>query len=201
MPQDTDLHKAAKDGDTQSCLDLLTCGADVNAVGAQGRTALHRCLAGGFPECCMVLLDNGADATIRDSMQRSALIYACLGPESDSALKCLELLFQKNYEEMVGLINGATKSGTTALHCAIEKKAIEMVRFLHARGADIDLKDEDGKSCRDLAKEAKLPKDLFDPSKNAQRKGSTTPAATPEKKGGGLFGRMRRASKSNEVKL
>ena len=200
MPQDTELHKVAKDGDTQSCTETIQGGANVNAVGAQGRTALHRALAGGCDVCAAALLDSGADATIADSMKRTSLIYAVLGPDTDAAMRCLEVLFERQEEALLNVINHATKSGTTALHCATEKKAVDMVRFLVERGADPNLKDDDDKSSIDIAKEKKLPKDLFDMNAGNRKKSM---AAGGDKKGG-FFGRRRTSTKaggSDEVKL
>ena len=41
---------------------------DVNAPGAQGRTALHRALGAGHLELCQYLFDSGADAKILDAV-------------------------------------------------------------------------------------------------------------------------------------
>ena len=188
MPQDTELHKVAKEGDSESCTELLDAGANVDALGAQGRTALHRALAGGHDQCAGALLDRGADPTLADSMQRTSLVYACLAPEAEAAMRCVQLLFEKKGEEVVSVINKPTKSGTTPLHCATEKRAVDMVRLLLERGADATLQDGDGKSSIDMAKEAKLPKDLFDSG------------GGKEAKKGGFFGR-RRASGKDEVTL
>ena len=45
MPE-TELHKAARDGDVDSIEMLVTQGLKVNEKGAQGRTPLHRALGG-----------------------------------------------------------------------------------------------------------------------------------------------------------
>ena len=184
MPLDPELHKVAKDGDVQACIEILQAGADVNAIGAQGRTALHRALAGGYDACAATLLDSGADVTIKDAMCRSSLVYACLGPEADASLRCVTMLFEKQEEATASVLNAATKSGSTALHCAVEKRALDLVRFLVERGADAELRDEDGKSSVDLAKEAKLPKDLFSSrgAKNERRS-----SADSGKKRGSFF--------------
>lgn len=193
MPQDSELHKAAKDGDVQTCKEILQTGADVNAVGAQGRTALHRALNGGYDPCAAALLEHGADVTKPDSMKRTSLHYVVLGPETDAALRCLEVLFEMREEATTGILNNATKSGSTPLHCAVEKKAVDLVRFLLDRGADAELKDDDGKSSIDLAKELKLPKDIFSSKGGKPEK--------KEKKKGGFF-KVRRGTKSDgEVKL
>ena len=175
MPQDTELHKMAKDGDTETIKELLADGANVNALGAQGRTALQRALAGGFAECSAALIESGADATLVDSMKRTVLHCACLGPEAEAAMKCLEMLFEKQEEAMTGIINNTTKSGTTALHLVTEKGQLTMVKFLFERGADPELVDGDGKSSAAMAKALKLPKDTF--------------AVAGAKKKKGLFGR------------
>ena len=42
MPKDKEIHKAAYKGDIAAVEDILDNGEDVNAAGAQNRTALHR---------------------------------------------------------------------------------------------------------------------------------------------------------------
>jgi len=198
MPSDSELHKCAKDGDTESIKDLLSTGAEVDKPGAQGRTALHRALGGGFVESAQALLEGGAGPTVCDTVKRTCLHCACLAPDSALALRCVELLFEKDEESMAELINNQTKSGTTALHCALSKASVDLIRYLFEHGADPNLKDDDGKTCHDLAKEAKLPKDLFTSTGGAGRKSS----AVAPKKSGGLFGKMRRGTKGgDEVKL
>ena len=199
MPSDGELHKCAKDGDTETVKELLAAGGtDVNAAGAQGRTALQRALGGGYFECAEALMEGGADPKIADSAKRTCIHYVCLSPTPDTALNCLQLLFDKDPEGMAAIIDNPTKSGSTALHCAVEKRALETVKFLIERGADPSIKDENGsgKSCFDMAKELKIPKDIFQTGNAGQRKKSVAA------KGGGIFGKMRRGTKGgDEVKL
>lgn len=50
---------------------LIELGADVNAVGPQGKTALHYAARGGNAELCELLLDAGADRTTLDDGGRT----------------------------------------------------------------------------------------------------------------------------------
>jgi ankyrin repeat protein len=154
-----------------------------------GRTALHRALAGGFHECAAVLLDANADIERPDAMKRTCLHCACLAPEVESSMKCLDLLFSRANDAMVEQINAKTKSDTTAIILATEKRAWEMVTLLLEKGADASIKNDEGKSALDLGKEFKAPKDVF---------GSAKAAKEPKK--GFLF---RRSSKEvpKEVRL
>ena len=187
MPQDTELHKVAKDGDTSGVADLLATGVNINAPGAQGRTALHRALGGGFTECATALLDAGADASVIDAMKRSSLHWAALAPEADKAFSVLQLLFEhaSSSGAAASQINHQTKSGATPLHCACSSNRVEMARFLLERGADPNLEDDDGKTCAALAKESGMPKDLFGGGRGRRDSKSSK---------GGFFARMRRAS-------
>lgn len=78
MPLDGVLHKAARDADVAACELALSNGCDIDALGAQGRTALHRALGSGSTETCTWLLEKGANVQIVDAMQRSSLHYAVM---------------------------------------------------------------------------------------------------------------------------
>jgi hypothetical protein len=108
MPE-TKLHHAARDGDRNEIEALLGDGLAVNEKGAQGalralvswpfnlavaafppltaracsragRTALHRALGGGFIDCAEFLIENGADPDMADTLKRTALHWAAMGP-------------------------------------------------------------------------------------------------------------------------
>ncbi len=55
---------------------MVELGAEVNAVGPQGRTALHYAARGGDPTLCQLLLDAGADPTKLDDEGRTPLEVA-----------------------------------------------------------------------------------------------------------------------------
>ena len=78
MPVDGPLHKAARDADLTACQDALADGAEIDALGAQGRTALHRALGSGSVEVNKYLLDTGANPQIIDAMKRSSLHWAAM---------------------------------------------------------------------------------------------------------------------------
>ena len=191
MPQDTALHRAAKDGDIEGCLEAIQAGVGINAPGAQGRTALHRALGGGFAECAQKLIDNGADPLIPDAMKRTSLHWAVMGMgELDKIMACIELLFE--CQVVSQMVNAQSKSLSTPLHCAITAGKEEVAAVLLSRGgADPNLCDEDDKTCKMLAKEAGM-KSLFEDS-----------SVHGGKKRGGFFssGRRRGSSKKDEVNL
>ena len=94
MPMDTDLHKAAKDGDIDAMKDCLAENIGINEQGAQGRTALHRALGGGFMEASAFLIEKGADPAMVDSLKRTSLHWAAMAPPPGN-LACVQLIFEK----------------------------------------------------------------------------------------------------------
>jgi len=148
MPE-TDLHKAARDGDKDEIDALIQQGLNVNEKGAQGRTALHRALGGGFHECAELLIEKGADPNVADSLKRTSLHWAAMAPAPGN-VPCCELVFAKGDGE--GMMAKTTKSGSTPLHSAAGTNRPEAVKFLVSKGADQAAKDEDEMTPYDLAK-------------------------------------------------
>lgn len=150
---DSPLHKCANEGDTDGLLELLGVH-DIDGAGAQGRTPLHRAIGAGHIETARALLEQKANPNVTDSLKRTALHWAA-GTEVASAAKELcDLLLQGGFDG--SKINQQSQSGSTALHFALSKHNGDAAKFLFERGADITIQDEDGKSCKDLAKEFKL---------------------------------------------
>ena len=156
MPQDGPLHKLANEGSTSEIAELISAGnVDLNATGAQGRTPLHRALGGGFLETAALLLERKADASVVDGLHRTSLHWAALCATSDSAFQCIDLLFNSGVAE--GMLNAQSQSGSTPLHCALSRKHENAARLLVLKGADVKtIKDEDGKTCSQLAAEANM---------------------------------------------
>ena len=148
MPE-TELHKAARDGDKDGVEDLIRQGLNVNEQGAQGRTALHRALGGGHADCARLLIDKGADPNKADTLKRTPLHWASMGPPPDN-VACCELIFEKG--DGPAMMLKETKSGSTPLHSAAGTNRAEVVRFLITKEADLTAKDEDGCTPYELAK-------------------------------------------------
>ena len=65
----------------------------------------------------------------------------------------LKLLLEHAPDATKGLINGQSSSSSTPLHCALTRGHEDAVRLLVQNGADKSIKDEDGKTAENLAKE------------------------------------------------
>ena len=149
MPE-TELHKAARDGDLNEVTSLIDEEKlNVNEKGAQGRTALHRALGSGHHECAQLLISKGADVNISDTLKRTSLHWASMGPAPGN-VQCCEIVFEHGDGE--AMMSKATKSGSTPLHSATGTCRADVVRFLVEKSSPMDLKDEDGLTAYELAK-------------------------------------------------
>ena len=148
MPMDTDLHKAAKNGDIDEMRDCLDAGTNINEQGAQGRTALHRALGGGFAEAATFLIERGADLTISDSLRRTSMHWAAMGPPPGN-VECCALVFEKSDGKV--MLAQKTKTGNTPLHSAASTNRHQVIKLLLENGADEKAEDEDGLTPYDQA--------------------------------------------------
>lgn len=152
---DTELHKAANTGDTEEVEMLLKDGKiDINAQGAQGRTPLQRALGGGFTETAQLLITRNADPAIVDAMKRTSLHWAAKGPPSGAeSHSCCMLLLNESRECFMSMLNMQSKSGSTPLHFALDSGHKESAALLVQNGANLDIVDDEGKTCTKLANE------------------------------------------------
>jgi len=152
MVNDTPLHKAAHENDVMAVTEELDGGADINAKGAQGRTALHRALGAGGVDTVALLIERKADVNKCDQMQRNALHWAAGSDIKDNAKQVCEMLFDQG-----GIngdcVNAQSSSDSTPLHFAISKGYGDVCQLLMKHNADISLVDDAGKSCKQLAKD------------------------------------------------
>lgn len=114
-----------------------------------GRTALHRALGGGFAKCAEFLIEKGADPNQADTLKRTALHWAAMGPAPGN-VECCDLVFTKG--DGPAMLAKTTKSGSTPLHSAAGTNRPEVVEFLVSKGADQTAKDDDELTAYDLAK-------------------------------------------------
>ena len=157
MPKDTQLHKAANQGDVEQCRSIVESGeVQVNAPGAQERTPLHRAVGGDHLGCAKVLVELGADKGMQDKAGRTPLHWAAISGHE----RCLEYILSLDPP-----LNATTSSGMTPLHAAVDSGRTECLKILIAHhesavaggepGFDFDVKDADGNTAFDIAKEKK----------------------------------------------
>ena len=80
--------------------------------------------------------------------------WATLCAESEGAAECLALLLEQHHDALSreSLYNLQSNSGSTPLHCALSRGHERCVQMLVQKGVDQTIKDEDGKTAKDLAK-------------------------------------------------
>lgn len=85
------LHLAARDGTPEMLLQLLSAGADANALGAKDKCApLAIAAAKGDAAAVRALLDSGALIDSTDIFNRTALVYAAMNGRTTVAKLLLE---------------------------------------------------------------------------------------------------------------
>ena len=160
------LHKAAREGDADRVRKLLDAGADVNVRNADKQrlqyTPLHWAAHFGHLEIAELLISRGADLDAEDPAYSTPLYLAA----EEGHPKVVEFLISKGAEVNVK----TSKSGDTPLHRAAwgpvvrrfgkqaetfgadpEQDYEGIVAFLIAKDAEINARDNDGKTPLDLA--------------------------------------------------
>lgn len=143
----TPLHYASYFGCTDTILPLLKAGADPNAQSRNVReTPLHRAVMRNRTSVLKILLDNHADPLLKDQDGETALFWAT----------------NKDYQESVeifiahdpSLCNVTRNDGRIPLHEAAVRGYDNLITALMKCSKQIDLKDKNGKTPVDLAREA-----------------------------------------------
>ena len=128
-----DLLSDAESGRIDRMGEDLAAGADVNFMNRGGRTALIAAAFNGFLEAVQFLIQHGADPFLKGSDGTTVLIAAARSRKM-ALVKYLLEGWQLD-------VNARDRLGWSPLYCAVLENQPEMVRYLLAHGADIDLPD------------------------------------------------------------
>ena len=123
---------------------------DLNALDARGTTPLaHAIAVHGHPggeSLVKLLIDHGADVNRADSYGHTPLMWGASFPDAGLT----EMLLREGAD-----VNARRPDGTSVLHVAIHSDAgPDTVRLLLAAGADPAVRDGEGKTPADYAREA-----------------------------------------------
>ncbi len=129
---------------------LLEKGINENARAARGRTALIQAAKMGHVEIVKILLEHGADLNAKTNKGRTALNQASKRGYSDVVKVLLDH----------GSVNldAVRSNGMTSLMMAAELGDIKTVEMLIAKGANISVKNKEGKTAFDFAEKEEVKK-------------------------------------------
>ncbi|GIV30361.1 MAG: hypothetical protein KatS3mg028_1427 [Bacteroidia bacterium] len=127
---ETALMWAARHGHKEVAELLIQHGADVNAKDEDGWTALMYALANGHKEVAELLIQHGADVNAKNNYGETALMWAARHGHKEVA----ELLIQHGAD-----VNAKNNYGGTALMYAAIKGHKEVAELLIQHGAHLDL--------------------------------------------------------------
>jgi ankyrin repeat protein len=143
------LSAAAFNGNDRLVAWFLTRGADPRDMDGTGKSAVVYAAARGFTTIVKRLLDAGVDVHRRYGNDLTLLMWAAGHandvPETDG-IATVELILARG-----GRVDDVDNRGRTALMMAAEQGHTAIAKRLVAAGADVALRDKDGRSAADLA--------------------------------------------------
>ena len=143
MEKVKDIIHGAFYGNLSLVKESLKNGDDIESE-FKGNSVLGWAVQEGHIEVVKFLLDKGANIEFKDKTEGfSILDYAM----NDHTGKVLELLISYGVN-----VNGKSSNGSV-LHTATSFEMIEVVKILLKNGIDTSIKDSDGKTALDFAKE------------------------------------------------
>jgi len=139
----SDLMRAAEEGNTERVKALLMVGSSVNLRSKNGDNALMKACREGHYDIANELVEAWSEINLKNTKGNTALIISCANGRNDTA----KLLLQSGAE-----INETNINGWTALMCACSDAHDEIVKQLLQTGiVDKEAVNKDGKTALDLA--------------------------------------------------
>jgi ankyrin repeat protein len=139
------LMENAFKGELEKVRQLVSAGISANVRDTEQRTPLMWAAFNGHTPVASFLLEQGAEVDAKDNNGRTALMYASSGPFQE----IVKLLLKNGAEANIQ----GTLEGFTALMTAAAEGQLEAVRLLLLYGANPDIKDRDGDTAENFAKE------------------------------------------------
>ena len=141
------IHFAAYKGNIDIIIELIKLGIDYNVKNYSGLNVMHMAAQGDCPNVLIFFKDKyKMDVNEKDETGNTPLHWACY-MSSESAITFI--LSWINEEE----VNIQNKSGKTPLHIALYSDRINIIKKLINKGIDLYIKDNEGKTVFDIAKE------------------------------------------------
>ncbi|XP_071164032.1 uncharacterized protein [Mytilus edulis] len=139
------LYKAARCGHLDIVVMLIENGANVDQSCKDGRTPLYKAAWQDKHEIVQVLLKNGANPNLWSKYFGTPLYRA----SKEGHTKTVKLLLQSRHTG----VNLQSKDGETALFAASKFGYQDIIKMLVAKGADLNIKNDDDKTPMDAALE------------------------------------------------
>ncbi|KAJ1562786.1 Palmitoyltransferase Hip14 [Nowakowskiella sp. JEL0078] len=162
----TPLHWAVRAGHIHIATYLHAHSADPKLRDKQGYNAMHLAVHGGHALMVVYLLAAGMDPNCTDALGRTGVMWAVY---KGTSMDCLDVLFDAGAD-----LERLDSTGFTALHWAVVAGHLDFARALIVKGAEVDVKDPNGKTPQMWADErnygVKFAKLLRDTGKRASSK-------------------------------
>ncbi|XP_053437104.1 ankyrin repeat and SOCS box protein 11 isoform X3 [Nycticebus coucang] len=155
------LHEAAAQGRLLALKTLIAQGVNVNLVTINRVSSLHEACLGGHMACAKALLESGAHVNGVTVHGATPLFNAC----RSGSIACVNVLLEFGAQAQLEVhlsspIHEAVKRGAsvdhgqwldTPLHAAARQSSVEVICLLTDYGANLKLRNAQGKSALDLA--------------------------------------------------
>jgi len=126
------LYYAASGGQINVAKLLLNLGLDMNSRSNDGWTALHTAAYRGHLEMVEWLTENGAEVNASNSRRQTPLFWAANGYSGSAA------------DTPPNMSGGETKEHAVGKEDRTKSNNVEVVKFLLARGGDVNVSDDQG---------------------------------------------------------